>query len=156
MGKEENIIIILDKIKHEKKVSYEAIGVKKEDIADCVKQIFAKHNNFGDLLKYLGLSEHEVSQALKETLTTNKSKLRLSRAIVRLWTKKNKKAITLREYVATEILMWGMITEFEERFAGLKRELTLTGEKIKVTLIEVVPRELILREVIPRALRRFD
>ncbi|MBZ9569933.1 hypothetical protein KJA16_03450, partial [Patescibacteria group bacterium] len=63
----------------------------------------------------------------------------------------------LREYVATEILMWGMITEFEERLAGLKRELTLTGEKIKVTLIEVVPRELILREeVIPRALRRFD
>ncbi|MBZ9571969.1 hypothetical protein KJA15_01345 [Patescibacteria group bacterium] len=156
MEKKKNIIIILDKIRHEKETSHEAIGVKKEEIDNCARQICAEHNTFGDIMKHLKLSGSEIRQALREVIDIDKPKLRLSKAIVRLWKKKGIKKITIGQYIATEILMRGMIDESEKELALIEKELASAKKTLEVIQVKVIPIKAIPIKMIPRTLQNFD
>lgn len=139
------IIIVLEQIRHKAQTTPEALGVKKEDVVNCVKHIFATCRTYGDILLFLGLNEVEVSRALKSILADDKPKI--TKAIVRLWREKGRETITLEEYVGTSILMWEKIRESE-------RELKLVKKEIK--RIKEIPKIVIRKGTVPRTLQKFD
>jgi len=103
--------IVLNEIDHNQEMLYEAIGASKEEVANCLKQIGARHRIHGTLLEELSLSKDEILQTTKEMKA---NKLKPSKAIANLWKKRGRKQITLRECVGTRVLLWSMKRELNK------------------------------------------
>ena len=102
-------IIKLDEINLTEKRPDEALGISDEEIKSCMKQINAEHKTYGGILIELSLNKSEVKQVLKQPSVGNK--VSISSAVVLLWQKKNRKIITLRDYVGTAMIQIGIIHE---------------------------------------------
>ncbi len=104
--------IVLNEIDHNQEMLYKAIGVGQEEIANCIKQMGARHRILRTLLEELSLSTDEILQTTKEITADNPQ---ISKAIANLWKKRNRKQITLRECIGTSILLWRMKMELNKK-----------------------------------------
>jgi hypothetical protein len=100
-------IIKLKAIDHTKKTVNEAIGVTKEELRQCAKEVldypaFVFDKEAGKL----GFKKEEIIEAIQNHGTTTKS-------IVSLWQGK-KEEITLHEFVLTLVLAKRTVEEYEE------------------------------------------
>ena len=121
--------IVLNKIDHNQEMFHKAIGVGQEEVVNCVKQIGARHRILRTLLEELRLSTDEILQTTKEMTANN---LQMSKAIANLWKKRDRKQITLRECVGTNILLWKMIKELRKE--DIKR---YSRRRISITIVRI-------------------
>ena len=135
----EEKIMILDQIDPD----HLYISIKNKEVAICINQILADHAILETLMEELELTVDDILWVMREMMIKD---LKISEGIVRLWKKRGRKQITLRECAGTNILLWKMINSYINTYISeprhsykrmlLRRRLSVIILKISLTKVK--------------------